>query len=208
MEENHIYIILGSVLGALVLALGAVLLMFCRKRSKRRTRIFSLRAVTPLDDAEFESWRRPSKYTQRPEKYGILPSKPAVVRAKSTPNIFEKEVAYDMPGTPPRTPPHSITPTSPIRMPDHARRKSSVTSLQDRPPTPFSPTLSEADEESSSYLPHPKSSRQHQGHVHYPSVSEASTFDFGFHTSPRESERFSGQSERRIYTRARQHSET
>jgi hypothetical protein len=204
MKENNIYIILGSVLGTLVLALGAVLVLFCHKRSKRRVRIFSLRAVTPLDDAEFESWRRPSKYAQRPEKYGILPSKPPIVLAKvSPPNIFEKEVAYGSPRSPPRT----ITPTSPIRMPDHTRRKSSVASLQDRPPTPFSSTLSEADEDPSPYIPY-NSPRQNRGHFHYPSVSEASTFDFGFHANHRESDRFSVQSERKLYTRARQHSET
>lgn len=202
--DNTIWIVLGSVFGVLMLALIATLLLFCRKRSKKKVRIFSLRAVTPLDDAEFESWRRPS--TSKPKKYGIMPSRPAVVRAKNSANLFEKEVAlYSRVHTPPQTPPKSDTPTSSIKLPDHARRKSSV-SIQDRPPTPFSPDVSE-DGDPALWLPKIESPRS-RGHVHYPSVSEASEFDFGFSSPPRHSDRFSGQSERRLYTGARQHSMT
>lgn len=204
--DNTIWIVLASVFGVLVLALIATLLLFCRKRSKKKVRIFSLRAVTPLDDAEFESWRRPSTYTSRPEKYGIMPSRPAVVRAKNSANLFEKEIAlYNTPHTPPQTPPKSATTVSAVKVPDHARRKSSL-SIHDRPPTPFSPDMS-GDSDPALWLPKLESPRS-RGHVHYPSVSEASEFDFGFSSPPQHSDRFSNQSERRLYTRARQHSMT
>src|SRR5262245_5477672 len=101
MEEQKIWIILAVVLGSLVLTLVIVFSLFCWRRSKKRIRGFSLRAVTPLDDAEFESWRRPSQYTQRPQKYGIRPTQPAVVRTTKTPNMFEKEMGnYEPPRTP------------------------------------------------------------------------------------------------------------
>lgn len=187
----------------------ATLLLFCQKRAKKRIRVFSLRAITPLDDAEFESWRRPSTYTQKPEKYGIMPSRPPVVRAKNSASIFEKDIQlFDKPHTPPRTSVKSISPSSPIRMPDHARRKSSVTSLQDRPPTPYSPGLSEDDEHPAPWLPR-RDSQRSRGHVHYPSMSEASEFDFGFNSAPRHNERSSEQSERQqLYIRTRQDSQT
>jgi hypothetical protein len=196
MQENRIWIILAVVLGSLVLALAVVFILFCHQRSKRRVRGFTLRAVTPLDDAEFESWRRPSQYTQRPEKYGIRPTQPAPIRTTRSALMFEKEINYN----PPRTPSlydydnDSIrSPTSPVRQPERARRKSSVcSSLADRPPTPYSPasTTSEFPRTSmASRKSNPGSPR-----IHYPSMSEASAFNFNFidfdpHTrNPRQSD--------------------
>ncbi|KAJ5027435.1 hypothetical protein J3E72DRAFT_275049, partial [Bipolaris maydis] len=134
---------------------------------------FSLRAVTPLDDAEFESWRRPSQYNQRLDEYGIRPSNRVVLRDRvspRTPSFFEKELStYDFP---PRTP--SLTdavsiksPTSSIQKPEQARRKSSVaSSLADRPPTPYSPCSPSGEFNRGSV-----SSRRSQPLIHYPSVS-------------------------------------
>ncbi|PSN72755.1 hypothetical protein BS50DRAFT_582393 [Corynespora cassiicola Philippines] len=180
--EPKIWIILAAVLGTLVLALAVVLGLFCWKRSKRRMRGFSLRAVTPLDDAEFESWRRPSQYTQRPEKYGIRPTQPALIRSTRTPNMFEKELGIS---DPTRTPsPRQLTstiksPTSPIKKPERVRRKSSVSSsIADRPPTPYSPASTSSEYPRSSY----NSRKSHSGapYIHYPSMSEASAFNFNF----------------------------
>ncbi|KAF2638087.1 hypothetical protein P280DRAFT_90779 [Massarina eburnea CBS 473.64] len=172
MEDTTLWTILGIIIGVLVLGCVAVLVLFCARRSKR-VRCFSLRSVTPLDDAEFESWRRPSQYTQRPEKYGIRPTQPAVARTARTaraPNMFEKELAnYHL----------TRTPLSPVRKPDRARRKSScASSLADRPPTPYSPASVSSDYPRSSYT-----SRKSYGsspRTHYPSMSEASAFDFDF----------------------------
>jgi hypothetical protein len=157
-----------------VLLAVAVAVLFCWKRNKRRVRGFSLRAVTPLDDAEFESWRRPSQYTQRSEKYGI---RPVVTRDRISPTMFEKELnTYE----PPRTPsPHDLahplrSPSSSIQKPDRVRRKSSVaSSIADRPPTPYSPTSPSSEFNRAS-----TSSRKSQPLIHYPSVSEASAFKF------------------------------
>ncbi|KAF1956073.1 hypothetical protein CC80DRAFT_413603 [Byssothecium circinans] len=187
MEETKIWIILGVVVGSLVLGCVTVLALFCARRSKRKIRGFSLRAVTPLDDAEFESWRRPSQYTQRPEKYGIRPTQPAVVRTAPTPNMFEKElINYDLARAQSRTPSprddSSIKSPPPLRKPERVRRKSScASSLADRPPTPYSPASPASvsgDFPRSSYT-----SRRSYGsspRTHYPSMSEASAFDFDF----------------------------
>jgi hypothetical protein len=178
-QETKVWIILGAVAGTLVLTAVAVAVLFCWKRSQRRMRGFSLRAVTPLDDAEFESWRRPSQYTQRPEKYGI---RPAVLREHVSPRVttmFEKELStYEFP---PRTP--SLTdmaslksPTSSIRKPERARRKSSVaSSIADRPPTPYSPCSPSGEFNRGS-----TSSHRSQPLIHYPSVDETSAFRFNF----------------------------
>lgn len=200
MQETKIWIILAVVLGSLVFTLAIVFVLFCWRRSKKRIRGFSLRAVTPLDDAEFESWRRPSQYTARPQKYGMRPSQPAVVRTTKTPNMFEKELAnYEFP---PRTPspdeePPANAPSTPIRKPEPARRKSSVcSSLADRPPTPYSPASTSSEFPRSSYT-----SRKSRS-IHYPSMSEASAFnfDFNFHIDfdhhPRDAARPSSQSDR------------
>lgn len=174
MDETHIWIILAAVLGSLVLALVVVLSLYCWRRSTRRVRGFSLRAVTPLDDAEFESWRRPSQYTQRPQKYGIRPALPSPVHT----NMAEKEIDdYHHPRTPsPQDHPSFNYPMSPIRKPERIRRKSSTTSsIADRPPTPYSPSSRKSEFPRDSF-----SSRKSFGspRIHYPSMSEASAFNF------------------------------
>jgi hypothetical protein len=176
-QETKVWIILGAVLGTLVLSAVAVAVLFCWRRNKRRVRGFSLRAVTPLDDAEFESWRRPSQYTQRPEKYGI---RPVVTRDRISPTMFEKELhTYEPPRTPsPQDLPPLRSPSSSIRKPDRVRRKSSVaSSIADRPPTPYSPTSPSSEFNRAS-----TSSRKSQPLIHYPSVSEASAFKFELNT--------------------------
>ncbi|KAL6155779.1 hypothetical protein ACJBU6_05978 [Exserohilum turcicum] len=160
-QETKIYIILSVVAGTLVLCAATVVILFFWARTRKRTRGFTLRSVTPLDDAEFESWRRPSQH------------------ADKTPSMFEKELStYEFP---PRTPsltdaPSLKSPTSSIRRPEQARRKSSVTSsLADRPPTPYSPSSPSGEFNRASV-----SSRRSQPLIHYPSVSEASAFRFNF----------------------------
>ncbi|KAL6706474.1 hypothetical protein ACN47E_005413 [Coniothyrium glycines] len=180
-QETKVWIILGAVLGLLVLSGVVVAVLFCWRRSKRRVRGFSLRAVTPLDDAEFESWRRPSQYSQRPEKYGIKPTQPALIRDRSSSILLEKELGtYEFS---PRTPsPNDImaplqSPSSSIRKPERVRRKSSVaSSIADRPPTPYSPTSPSGGFQRGSV-----SSRKSQPLIHHqPSMSEASAFRFEF----------------------------
>ncbi|KAF2018691.1 hypothetical protein BU24DRAFT_102363 [Aaosphaeria arxii CBS 175.79] len=186
MENKDIWIILAACLGSLLFLLTLTLGLFCWRRSKRKIRGFSLRAVTPLDDAEFESWRRPSQYTQRPEKYGIRPTLPAVVRSSRTPNMFEKELnLYDVARSPSPTSPRTSmkTPTSPIRKPERVRRKSSIVSVADRPPTPYSPTSTTGEfPQRGSYSSRRSGSTPH---IHYPSMSEASAFNFELESSPR-----------------------
>ncbi|EMD91364.1 hypothetical protein COCC4DRAFT_20683 [Bipolaris maydis ATCC 48331] len=181
-QETKVYIIIGAVAGSLVVCALTLAVLFVWTRSRRRMRGFSLRAVTPLDDAEFESWRRPSQYNQRLDEYGIRPSNRVVLRDRvspRTPSFFEKELStYDFP---PRTP--SLTdavsiksPTSSIQKPEQARRKSSVaSSLADRPPTPYSPCSPSGEFNRGSV-----SSRRSQPLIHYPSVSETSAFRFNF----------------------------
>ncbi|KAF2869884.1 hypothetical protein BDV95DRAFT_90259 [Massariosphaeria phaeospora] len=200
MNQN-VWIIVAVVLGIFVLTLVIVLSLFLWKRSQKRIRGFSLRAVTPLDDAEFESWRRPSQYTQRPEKYGITPTQPAVIRTNRTPNMFEKEDShYEPPRTP--SPTRSAmspkSPSTPIRKPENVHRKSSISSsIADRPPTPYSPASVSSETQRSSY-----GSRKSQGgasSIHYPSMSETSAFNFNFDSPPREVGRPSHQSDRPLY---------
>ena len=163
-----------------MLALAVVFLLFFRRRAKKRVRGFTLRAVTPLDDAEFESWRRPSQYTQRPEKYGIRPTQPAAIRATASAPAFEKEVNYNPPRTPsPQDTASFKSPPTSIRKPERARRKSSVcSSIADRPPTPYSPSSTTSEFPRSSMT----SRKSYAGspRIHYPSMSEASAFNFNF----------------------------
>lgn len=178
-QGTKVWIILGSVLGTLVLSAVAVALLFCWKRNQRRVRGFSLRAVTPLDDAEFESWRRPSQYTQRGEKHIIRSIPPTVTRDRTSQTLLEKELnTYEFPRSPSPedTCPALQSPTSSIKKPERVRRKSSVaSSLADRPPTPYSPTSPSSEFQRGS-----TSSRRSQPLIHYPSVSEASAFKFEF----------------------------
>ncbi|KAF2746513.1 hypothetical protein M011DRAFT_404527 [Sporormia fimetaria CBS 119925] len=185
MLDKKIWIILVAVLGPLVLLLVLTVILFSWKRSKRRIRSFSLRAVTPLDDAEFESWRRPSEHIKRHEKVNITAPVPAHIDLTSA--MLEKEVIlYEQSRTPsPPSPPISPLPArltkSPpsiaIQKPDRVRRKVSVSSsIADRPPTPYSPTESPDD------FPHWGSHVSRKSgsapYPHYPSMSEASAFDF------------------------------
>ncbi|KAJ4361639.1 hypothetical protein N0V95_001716 [Ascochyta clinopodiicola] len=184
MDETKLYIIIGAVLGTLVLSGVSVAVLFCWKRNKRRVRGFSLRAVTPLDDSVFESWRRPSEHAQRNEKYGIRPMHSAVVRHEMSPTMFEKELdLYDHPRSPSPEDisPRLQSPTHSIRKPERARRKSSVTSsIADRPPTPYSPSPTNSDFHVGSY-----GSRKSQSLIrHQPSMSEASAFRFEFESNP------------------------
>jgi hypothetical protein len=204
MLEKYIWIILAAILGTLVLTLALTMGLFCWKRSQKKMRVFSLRAVTPLDDAEFESWRRPSQYTKRPEKHGIDPTQPASVRTTRTSNLYEKELGYyDLPRTPsPRE--RSMSYSTPIRKPDRVRRKSSTaSSIADRPPTPYSPCSPSGDFPRNASKPARKS---HGGspYLHQPSMSEASAFsDFNFNidfdsaSPPHDPVRPSTQSDRR-----------
>ena len=179
MDQEKIWIILAVVLGSLVLALVVVLALFCWNRSKRRVRGFSLRAVTPLPDSEFESWRQPSQYAQRPTKYGIRPALPPPVCTAKSPTMLEKEIDdYDAPRTPsPEDYPSFNYPMSPIRKPERARRKSSAcSSLADRPPTPYSPSSKHAEFPRESFTS--RKSSVGSPRIHYPSMSETSAFNF------------------------------
>lgn len=183
MDEAKLYIILGVVFGTLVLAGVSVAVLFCWKRNERRVRGFSLRAVTPLDDSVFESWRRPSEHAQRNEKYGIRPVHPAVIRHETLPSMFEKELdLYDHPWS---SSPEDVSPclqskSDSIRKPERARRKSSVaSSVADRPPTPYSPTSINSD-----FLVGSFGSHKSQPLIrHQPSMSEASAFRFEFESN-------------------------
>ena len=175
MEQTTIWIIIAAVAGTFVLGVVAALAVYCWRRSKRHARGFSLRAVTPLDDAEFESWRRPSQYTQRPQKYGIRPAPPPPLLT----DMMEKEVeSWDARRTSSPSEYRSFNhPMSPIRKPERVRRKSScASSLADRPPTPYSPSSKNSEFPRSSIA----SRRSIVGspRIHYPSMSEASAFNF------------------------------
>jgi hypothetical protein len=207
--EARIWIILASVLGFLVLVFTLTLALFCWKRPARKIRGFSIRSVTPLDDAEFESWRRPSQYTTRPEKYGIRPTQPPVARVK-TPVLWEKEIGVDdPPSTPPGNHMRSQKTPSPIRVPQRVRRKSSL-SIADRPPTPHSSSSTTGEfvrRESRTSHGSPRTPR----HIYYPSMSDASeinfNFDFGATGQSPPRDRASSQSTRRLYNPIDQFSE-
>jgi hypothetical protein len=202
MLEKKVWIILAAVLGTLVLLLVVTLVLFCWQRSKRRMRGFSLRAATPLDDAEFESWRRPNKYAKGSEMSGIRPIQPVIVRSSKTPNMFEKEINFS---EPPRTPSPEGPIASPkfastsIRKPERVRRISSVSSsLADRPPTPYSPTSRSSD-----FMSRGSHSSRQSGSTpygHYPSMSDSSNFTFNLDPefgSPPRTTRFGRHSEDR-----------
>ncbi|KAK7535800.1 uncharacterized protein J3D65DRAFT_626290 [Phyllosticta citribraziliensis] len=182
-QSNHqLAIILGSVLGgtATLLVIGCVFAYVVHRRRTNGSII--ARAVTPLDDAEFESWRRPSKQIQWREKYSILPEKPPPALTRMPPSsrqnrrsrtsnsliITEKDLE-DVPAYTYR--PKPLPTTNGVR-PAHVRNMSSM-SLRDRPPTPFSQKDGIAHMRT-----HSASARSTR--VHHPSVSEASDFDFGF----------------------------
>ncbi|OJD38739.1 c2h2 transcription [Diplodia corticola] len=195
-ENNRdLAIILGSVLGGCAALLIIGILIWVMRRKKTQGSSMISRAVTPLDDAEFESWRRPSKQLQWREKYNVLPEPPvpALTRMPSSSRrnrhsrqisrlsqLTEKELEDETPMYSYRPKP-SRTPEPGIAVHEHVRNKSSL-SLQDRPPTPYSPTSSKESPKFPTQPTHtrPKSVSQRTNHVHYPSMSEASDFDFGF----------------------------
>ena len=193
-QSSKVWIILGAVLGIFVLTAAAVAVLFCWQRNKRRLRGFSLRAATPPDDAEFESWRRPSQYANHSEKYGIRPARPAIVLDRISAALLEKELsAYEFPRSSAYRdiPSPMQSPSGSIRMPERVRRKSSVaSSIADRPPTPYSPISPSSEFRRGSI-----SSRRSQPLIHYPSMSETSAFRFEFEseynsTYPRGSSRW------------------
>ncbi|EON67435.1 hypothetical protein W97_06689 [Coniosporium apollinis CBS 100218] len=169
-------IMIGCVVsGLLVVAICAWIWVRVRRSQKRNRRKLFRRAVTPLDDAEFESWRRPSVAHSQLEIYGSIQQPPPShsPRAKpAAPLVLEKDLGIYGPETSrsPRSSPSSGRSRS-ERHTDHSRNKSSV-SVQDRPPTPYSPT-----QPPESFGSSPKSP---PNHVHYSSMSSASDFDFGF----------------------------
>lgn len=189
-HNRYLAIIIGSALGgcAVVLTIGIIVFVMRRRRAKGS---IIARSVTPLDDAEFESWRRPSKQLQWRDRYNVLPEPPvpALTRMPTSSRqkrhtsreLREKEFgASTVPTYTYRPKPDDAADLS--MRPEHVRNKSSL-SLQDRPPTPYSPTST--SNKGSPRFPEPArpksiSSRSH--HVHYPSMSEASDFDFGFHS--------------------------
>lgn len=174
------------------------------------------RAATPLSDAEFDKWRHSSKaptyksggttvYKSTGTRYETfdgdvkvpIPA-PIVSVVRLDTNMANMYQQPPRPATPPerrrlsneaaRSP---ATSTRPLMGTRHSRHKSSM-SLQDRPPTPYSATSppSAWDNESpfgdSNMVPQSPQQKEHRVHVHYPSISEASDFDFGFHGgSPR-----------------------
>lgn len=181
-HDRNLAIILGSILGGCAVLLIIGIVLFVMRRRKSRGSIIS-RSVTPLDDAEFESWRRPSKQLQWREKYNVLPEPPVPAltrmpsssrRSRHSRQLSSKDFGDAVPTytyRPTRTP-------EPNMKPEHIRNKSSL-SLQDRPPTPYSPTSSKESHNFPAPT-RPKSLSQRSNHVHYPSMSEASDFDFGF----------------------------
>lgn len=179
MEQITIWIILAVVLGSLVLGTILVLVLFLVKRSKQKMRRFTFRAVTPLDDSVFESWRQPGQHTPRPQNYGIRPTKPLTVHTSQSSGMFEKEAAiFDTARNPSLRDDDNVNDiVSPVRKPEKARRKTSIcSSLADRPPTPYSPPGSTTEFPRASFT----SRRSYGGspRVHYPSMSEASAFNF------------------------------
>ncbi|KAK7532656.1 hypothetical protein BKA81DRAFT_306427 [Phyllosticta paracitricarpa] len=172
-RSNHqLAIILGSVLGgtATLLIIGCIFAYVVHRRRTNGSII--ARAVTPLDDAEFESWRRPSKQIQSGwrEKYSILPEKPPPALTRMPPSLVITE--KDLEDVPTYTYRPKPTTTPGAIKPAHVRNMSSM-SLRDRPPTPFS------QKDGITHMrTHSASARSTR--VHHPSVSEASDFDFGF----------------------------
>ncbi|KAJ9647786.1 hypothetical protein H2199_001561 [Coniosporium tulheliwenetii] len=169
-------IIIGAVVGGLlVIAVCTWIWVRVRRSQKRYRRKLFRRAVTPLDDAEFESWRRPSVANSQLEIYGSIQHPPPSHSPKAKPPaplVVEKDVGTYGPEISrlPQSSPSSGRSRS-EKDTDHSRNKSSV-SVQDRPPTPYSPTLPP-----DSFGSSPKSP---PNHVHYSSMSSASDFDFGF----------------------------
>lgn len=172
-SNRNLWIILASVLGTLVVAFVIGILWTCRRHW--RVSLFPTRTVTPLDDAEFESWRRPSQYMGR--RYTVMPRKPSPVRmAPDSYNMFEKEVFLaKRPSTPPPRPPRPSMSLKSQQTPPS--RHSRTNSIQDRPPTPYSSRVRsiESIPASPTSITRPK-----KAHSHFPSVSDASESEYEF----------------------------
>ncbi|KAF2761877.1 hypothetical protein EJ05DRAFT_187876 [Pseudovirgaria hyperparasitica] len=189
-SKRNLWIVLGSCLGIIVVAISVTVLCIYRKRS-RRVSIFSHRSITPLDDEEIESWRRPSQYTRRSSRYMGMPKKPLPVAIITTQCTYEKdEPLIDRPSTAqmPQSPNFSrpmSAHNNKSTYPPSRRRGSSIYS-QDRPPTPYRPSK----HESSSDIATPPSpnTTSVQSHRQYPSVSEVSDFDFDLEKSAAQSD--------------------
>lgn len=69
-HDRNLAIILSVVLGVLALAVFFLLLWLCRRSSRRS--LFSRRSPTPLDETEYNSWRRRASQQQWHEKYEQL----------------------------------------------------------------------------------------------------------------------------------------
>jgi hypothetical protein len=215
MSRRNLIIILAVVIGLLIATTVSFIMYGCRKKTTRVR--FLGRAVTPLSDSEFDQWRRPGKGPQAYKSAGTTVYKTTGIRYEAdvkAPSPICHVVRIDpkaqnmpqRPVSPPvqaqallpslmHSPSTSTRPLirsmSTITTTSTPRHKSSM-SLQDRPPTPYSPSTPPSgwdDELLFSEVPQSPRQREHRVHVHYPSVSEASDFDFGFGYGPPDSPR-------------------
>ncbi|KAL1633592.1 hypothetical protein SLS58_011013 [Diplodia intermedia] len=185
-ENNRdLAIILGSVLGGCAALLIIGILIYVTRRKKSQGSSIISRAVTPLDDAEFESWRRPSKQLQWREKYNVLPEPPApaLTRMPSSSRrnrhsrqisrlsqLTEKELEDECPM-------YSYRP-KPSRTPEPGMRAQEHPFVARPPAYAVFANLQQRITQVSDATDAHKAKRNN--HVHYPSLSEASDFDFGF----------------------------
>ncbi|KAF2842171.1 hypothetical protein M501DRAFT_389655 [Patellaria atrata CBS 101060] len=178
-STRNLIIILSATLGVFLIILIIVIIRVCLRRRARRG-IFLGRTVTPLDDATFESWRKPSMHVQRSEKdvEGLTePTPPPMARLSYRSPSMEHSPEFHRP----RTPSYARRPESTrSRERLHKGRRQSSVSIQDRPPTPYSPRKSLEEDASTWGTPQSTTQRPSHTHSHYPSVSDASDFDFGF----------------------------
>lgn len=217
MSRRNLIIILACVIGMIVITTVGFIVFSCRKK-KHRLHLLK-RAATPLSDAEFDLWRRPTKAPSVYKSGGTTVYKTTGTRLErydpdlKSPSPICQVVRVDStmanhsprPITPPQRTqfPSSIVTNSPttstrplIRSTSsaanttHSRHKSSM-SLQDRPPTPYSSSSPPIGWDGETLLSEsvPQSPREKQHRVHYPSMSEASDFDFGFGYGPPDSPR-------------------
>lgn len=211
VSHRNLIIIIAVVVGILVASIAGFVVYGCRKRSARlRTRLFK-RAATPLSDAEFDKWRHSTKaptyrsggttvYKSTGTRFETfngdvkvpIPA-PIVSVVRLDTNMYQQASRPITPPEPRRTSNEAFqSPTTSTRpLMSHSRHKSSV-SLQDRPPTPHSSSPRSAWDSESPFsdsameVPQSPQQKEHRVHVHYPSISEASDFDFGFQgSSPR-----------------------
>lgn len=181
-------IILGSILGVSAIAVIVFAVLFYQRRSRQlgRKGLLSFRSATPLDDVEFESWRKPSESRQWPEKSGDQSPSSSV---KPQFRIVERRLSSEDAVISPTQPVHH----RPVRVLDHVRSKSSI-SVRDRPPTPYSSNISPRSPTfpNSPFVDDDPPSQW--GRIYHPSTSTTSDFDIDMKHSPRQyldSERWS-----------------